>query len=114
VRYELGFYIPEDDILHNHRRDQLKSSIHELHSVTVSTFRPKAQISVTLQWLRVPLASQFRASVLVSWFEPLNSWHEGTFVYSHIVPWQFILFGFVAFQKNKPCLVFKKLMFSFY
>jgi hypothetical protein len=25
VRYELGFYIPEDDILHSHRREHLKS-----------------------------------------------------------------------------------------
>jgi hypothetical protein len=25
VRYELGFYIPEDDILHTHRRENLKS-----------------------------------------------------------------------------------------
>jgi hypothetical protein len=24
VRYELGFYIPEDDILHSHRRENLK------------------------------------------------------------------------------------------
>jgi hypothetical protein len=27
VRYELGFYIPEDDILYSHRRDNLKSYI---------------------------------------------------------------------------------------
>jgi hypothetical protein len=27
VRYELGFYIPEDNILHIHRRDHLKSYI---------------------------------------------------------------------------------------
>jgi hypothetical protein len=27
VRYELGFYIPEDDILHSHRREYLKSSV---------------------------------------------------------------------------------------
>jgi hypothetical protein len=27
VRYELGFYIPEDGILHSHRRDNLKSYI---------------------------------------------------------------------------------------
>jgi hypothetical protein len=27
VRYELGFYIPEDDIHHSHRRDNLKSYI---------------------------------------------------------------------------------------
>jgi hypothetical protein len=26
VKYELGFYIPEDDILHSHRRENLKSS----------------------------------------------------------------------------------------
>jgi hypothetical protein len=25
VKYELGFYIPEDDILHIHRRENLKS-----------------------------------------------------------------------------------------
>jgi hypothetical protein len=27
VRYELGFHIPEDDILHSHRRENLKSYI---------------------------------------------------------------------------------------
>jgi hypothetical protein len=27
VRYELGFYIPEDDILHSHRREYFKSYI---------------------------------------------------------------------------------------
>jgi hypothetical protein len=27
VKYELGFYIPEDDILHSHRRENLKSYI---------------------------------------------------------------------------------------
>jgi hypothetical protein len=27
VKYELGFYIPEDGILHSHRRDDLKSYI---------------------------------------------------------------------------------------
>jgi hypothetical protein len=27
VKYELGFYIPEDDILHGHRRENLKSYI---------------------------------------------------------------------------------------
>jgi hypothetical protein len=25
MKYELGFYIPEDAILHNHRRENLKS-----------------------------------------------------------------------------------------
>jgi hypothetical protein len=27
VRYELGFYIPEDDILHSHRRENVRSYI---------------------------------------------------------------------------------------
>jgi hypothetical protein len=27
VKYERGFYIPEDDILHRHRRENLKSYI---------------------------------------------------------------------------------------
>jgi hypothetical protein len=27
VKYELGFYIPADDILHSHRRENLKSYI---------------------------------------------------------------------------------------
>jgi hypothetical protein len=27
VKYELGFYIAEDDILHSHRRENLKSYI---------------------------------------------------------------------------------------
>jgi hypothetical protein len=27
VKYELGFYIPEDDILHSHRRETLNSYI---------------------------------------------------------------------------------------
>jgi hypothetical protein len=27
VKYELGFYIPEDAILHSHRRENLKSYI---------------------------------------------------------------------------------------
>jgi hypothetical protein len=37
VRYELVFYIPEDDILHSHRRENLKSyhSISRLGSAAV-------------------------------------------------------------------------------
>jgi hypothetical protein len=27
AKYEMGFYIPEDDILHSHRRENLKSYI---------------------------------------------------------------------------------------
>jgi hypothetical protein len=30
VKYELGFYIPEDDILHSHCRENLKSYYHSV------------------------------------------------------------------------------------
>jgi hypothetical protein len=36
VKYELGFYIPEDDILHSHRRENLKSYMAEHHCVRQS------------------------------------------------------------------------------
>jgi hypothetical protein len=32
VRYELGFYIPEDDILHSHHREDLKTYTSEISS----------------------------------------------------------------------------------
>jgi hypothetical protein len=43
VRYELGSYIPEDGILHNHRRETLKSfnSINWLGSVMERIFVPE-------------------------------------------------------------------------
>jgi hypothetical protein len=37
VKYELGFYIPEDDILHSHCRENLKSYIYDVF-VTHSIF----------------------------------------------------------------------------
>jgi hypothetical protein len=41
VMYELGFYIPEDDILYSHRRDNLRSLVRKfLHAVeTVISFK---------------------------------------------------------------------------
>jgi hypothetical protein len=33
VKYELGFYMPEDDILHSHRREMLSSYITSLFVV---------------------------------------------------------------------------------
>jgi hypothetical protein len=40
VRYELGFYMPEDDILHSHRRENLKPYTF-WDEYTTSTFRSK-------------------------------------------------------------------------
>jgi hypothetical protein len=41
VRYELGFYIPEDAILHSHRRENLKSYI----ALTGWTLQRKRNVS---------------------------------------------------------------------
>jgi hypothetical protein len=43
VKYELGFYIPEDGILHSHRRENLKSYMLNLISPTLNVsmlYRP--------------------------------------------------------------------------
>jgi hypothetical protein len=32
-KYELGFYIPQDDILHSHRRENLKSYYFHLQAL---------------------------------------------------------------------------------
>jgi hypothetical protein len=46
VKYELGFYITEDDILHSHRRENLKS-----YMVSVGLMdRAKAVISKVRQY----------------------------------------------------------------
>jgi hypothetical protein len=48
VKYELGFYIPEDDILNSHRRENLKSYVQfssfnqifiMMHTVTMKDYR---------------------------------------------------------------------------
>jgi hypothetical protein len=41
VRYELGFNIPEDDILHSHSRENLKSYI----ALTGWTLQPRRNVS---------------------------------------------------------------------
>jgi hypothetical protein len=40
VRYELGFYIPEDAIFHSHRRENLKSYTilkHQFHKISANS-----------------------------------------------------------------------------
>jgi hypothetical protein len=39
VKYKLGFYIPEDDILHSYRRKNLKSYTGHSHRYEVTRFR---------------------------------------------------------------------------
>jgi hypothetical protein len=47
VKYELGFYIPEDDILHIHRRENLKS--HIVSEDNALSFHNRFQSSISAQ-----------------------------------------------------------------
>jgi hypothetical protein len=44
VRYELGFCIPEDDILHSDRRENLKSYTSYMHCEDTEGFRLSKQV----------------------------------------------------------------------
>jgi hypothetical protein len=48
VEYELGFYIPKDDILHSHRCENLKPCIATLGLTPIPTFRAVSQAKVNL------------------------------------------------------------------
>jgi hypothetical protein len=63
VRYGLGLYIPEDDILHSHRRGNLKSYNYSHTSLNKTQFTDRANFpssvaarseSTSLKW-RTPL-----------------------------------------------------------
>jgi hypothetical protein len=49
VKYELGFYIPEDDILHSHRRENLKSYI-ALTGCTLQQYRNLSPVKYELRF----------------------------------------------------------------
>jgi hypothetical protein len=53
VRYELGFYIPEDVVLHSHRRENLKTYI----------FPVIFSVGVSHQHYEAEQTSQFHISV---------------------------------------------------
>jgi hypothetical protein len=60
VKYELGFYIPEDAILHSDRRENLKSSPYGLPPVvyrTGSVTLPSLQQCVCSRWSRMRVAT---------------------------------------------------------
>jgi hypothetical protein len=51
VKYELGFYIQEDDILHSHRRENLKSYIQATWSSKTSVLTTR-RYTPTCNYLR--------------------------------------------------------------
>jgi hypothetical protein len=57
VKYKLGFYIQEDDILHSHRRENLKSYI----VIEALTFRRNRRIII----LRMVCSGMLRRVALV-------------------------------------------------
>jgi hypothetical protein len=46
VKYELGFYIPEDAILHSHCRENLKSYILKSYSFSISELMTSAYFPI--------------------------------------------------------------------
>jgi hypothetical protein len=56
VRYKLGFYIPEDGIIHSHRRENLKFYIKVTEMVFVMI--PIVTTSIVLAPLRVSVLKQ--------------------------------------------------------
>jgi hypothetical protein len=50
VKYELGFYIPEDDILHSHRRENLKSYKSVCPDASDRDFRTSSGVKDTVFW----------------------------------------------------------------
>jgi hypothetical protein len=61
VKYGLGFYIPEDDILHSHRRENLKSYI-VLTGWTLLRRRNVSPVKYELGFY-IPEVGLFRAAV---------------------------------------------------
>jgi hypothetical protein len=62
VKYELGFYIPEDGIIHSYRREKLKSditfnciaySMHLMHAAALAR-RTSARCELSFQILTSP------------------------------------------------------------
>jgi hypothetical protein len=53
VKYELGFYIPEGDILHSHRRENLKSYVPVLMFLMSVSF-PRTQLVISYCFLCQP------------------------------------------------------------
>jgi hypothetical protein len=55
VKYELGFYIPEDGILHSHRREDLKclSVSHSISAQSPMAGWPQFQKIITLGYHRI-------------------------------------------------------------
>jgi hypothetical protein len=68
VKYELGFYIPEDDILHSHRRENLKSYLNrplisglQTETITLSS----SSSSVSHEVKRILFQAQYSSENLV-------------------------------------------------
>jgi hypothetical protein len=59
VRYDLRFYIPEDDILHSHRRQNLKSYI------AYNTFAACAECAVSFRYTPSDIGTQIRHHLAV-------------------------------------------------
>jgi hypothetical protein len=66
VKHELGFYIPEDDILHSHRRENLKSYITIHASSSPSPIIPSAYHKTVPKMEHIHSVNKLKASNCIS------------------------------------------------
>jgi hypothetical protein len=65
VKYELGFYIPEDGILHSHHRENLKSYIYVLWLIKGYIFDP-GEYDLPQSKICLPLLLMLWESVVIN------------------------------------------------
>jgi hypothetical protein len=73
VRYEVGFYIPEDDILHSHRRETLKFYACGLSTKVGIIFRRQVAVAQSVYFVCELRATEFVLVCLQGIFFTVNS-----------------------------------------
>jgi hypothetical protein len=77
VRYELGFYIPEGDILHSHRRENLKSYI----ALTGSALYRRRNLSPVFYFPEDCTLHSHRRDNLKSYIVTVAVWSKSRYIY---------------------------------
>jgi hypothetical protein len=100
VKYELGFYIPEDDILHSHRREPLRSYIVDFAcsltgvdviptAAVTRLFRPShtSQKTITFKLTAVE-TSVLTGDESFAWFRCISPGLSDAAVICYVEPWE--------------------------
>jgi hypothetical protein len=94
VKYELGFYIPEDGIFHSHRHESLKSYIHNhLHRIMLKKIIP-FQMGVFFKGLFTSQNwSSFGLYSSLCCYGDLPIMHNLTFISVYILEFVALIYG---------------------